>query len=182
MTYIQEQSSINLESIYTAPSFWFSQIDPIQQELFKQSIYLINDARTHNLLYYDYSYVVMPASKGYEGYVKDLFLKLGLITSEQHYGKKFRVGKALNPSLVNHPRLKRDALYGQLEKMCDGRYLADMLWDTWRQCRNEVFHYFSKTIQPMTLDDAQSKIITILSTVKNSSLECKLIPRSFNNK
>ena len=168
--------AINLESIYTSPSFWFTQIRPVQRELFKQSIYLINDARQHNLLYYDYSYTVMPASKGYEGYVKDLLLNLGLITNDQHFGKKFRVGKALNPSLVNHPRLKKEALYGKLTQLCGDQELAQLLWDTWRECRNEVFHYYSKSIQALSLDEAQHKIITILTAVKESSVSCKVGP------
>lgn len=165
-----QSSSINLQAIYQKK--WFLTLDSVQQEYFKQSIFLLNDAHTHNLLYYDYSYIVMPASKAYEGYVKDLLKNMGLISTSQYQGKRFRVGKALNPQLEKNPRLKKEALYDELSYYCHDQSLADQLWFTWKECRNQVFHYFQGSLSLINLQHAEKLLTQIIITVRDTHGSC----------
>ena len=88
----------------------------------------------------DYSFVVFPAAKAYEGFLKKLFLDMGFITQEDYFGKHFRIGKALNPSLEKD--LRREGVYDKIIKYCQGHELADNLWNTWKMSRNLIFHWF----------------------------------------
>jgi hypothetical protein len=47
----------------------------------------------------DYSFIVAPAAKAYEGYLKEFFFRIGLIDKYTYQSDRFRVGKTLNPSL-----------------------------------------------------------------------------------
>ena len=73
----------------------------------------------------DYSFIVFPAAKAYEGFLKKLFLELNFISEEDYYGKHFRIGKALNPSLPKE--LRRDGVYDKIVQYCQGHQLADSL-------------------------------------------------------
>lgn len=59
---------------------------------------------------YDYSFFVAPISKAYEGFLKDFFLKIGIISENDYESDRFRVGKTLNPSL----RYKRFSVFQKL--------------------------------------------------------------------
>ena len=87
----------------------------------------------------DFSFLVSPIAKSYEGYLKDFFLKIGIISNQEYESDRFRVGKTLNPSL----RYKRFSVYQKLSDYDDrGEELAEILWDAWKFGRNEIFHYF----------------------------------------
>ena len=114
----------------------------------------------------DYSFLVAPAAKTYEGYLKDFFLKIGIIDKRQHHSTRFRVGKTLNPSL----RFKRFSVFQKLADIDDkGEELAEILWDGWKYGRNEIFHYFPKNLKKLTLADAKNRIALILNAIIQSS-------------
>ena len=118
----------------------------------------------------DYSFLVAPAAKAYEGYLKGFFLKVGLINQQQHDGTRFRVGKTLNPSL----RFKRFSVFQKLTDVDDsGEELAEILWDGWKFGRNEILHYFPKNLKKLTLDQAKDRIALILNAIIQSSLFLK---------
>ena len=118
----------------------------------------------------DYSFLVAPAAKAYEGYLKGFFLKVGLINQQQHDGTRFRVGKTLNPSL----RFKRFSVFQKLTDVDDsGEELAEILWDGWKFGRNEILHYFPKNLKKITLDQAKDRIALILNAIIQSSLFLK---------
>ena len=131
---------------------------------------LISDVQTIlNILkkdsIHDYSFVVAPAAKAYEGYLKDFFLKIGLIDSWQYQSNRFRVGKTLNPSL----RYKRFSIFQKLADIHNtGEELAEILWDGWKYGRNEIFHYFPKNLKKLTLNDAKNRIALILNAIIES--------------
>ncbi len=166
-------SKIDLQQLYLDPPTWFANINMAQKELLKQSIFLLNDANQHKFIYYDYSYIIMPAAKGYEGYVKDLLLKLGFITNKQQLSSRFRVGKALNPSLVNHKYYGKDAIYADLVNSCHGRAMAEELWQTWKICRNQTFHFFHDQEHRIDLLTAEERVLQIITTIKNSTISCQ---------
>lgn len=114
---------------------------------------------------HDYSFLVAPAAKAYEGYLKDFFLKIGLIDQWQYKSDRFRVGKALNPSL----RYKQFSIFQKLADIHDtGEELAEILWDGWKYGRNEIFHYFPKNIKKLSLVDAENRIALILNAIIES--------------
>lgn len=120
----------------------------------------------------DYSFVVFPAAKAYEGFLKKLFLDLKFITEEDYYGKHFRIGKALNPSLPKE--LRHEGVYDKIVQFCQGHTLADKLWDTWRLSRNLTFHWFPNEKNAITLSEAGERIEMIIGAVDEAFQECKL--------
>lgn len=117
----------------------------------------------------DYSFIVAPAAKAYEGFLKDFFLKAGIIDKTTHESDRFRVGKTLNPSL----RYKRFSIYKKLVDMHDqGEELAESLWDAWKYGRNEIFHYFPNQLKNLPRSEAENRINQILKAI---SLACKFI-------
>lgn len=120
----------------------------------------------------DYSFVVFPAAKAYEGFLKKMFLDLKFITEDDYYGKHFRIGKALNPSLPKE--LRREAVYEKIVNFCGGKDLADKLWETWRLSRNLVFHWFPDEKNAITLSEAGERIEMIIGAVDMAFTECRM--------
>jgi hypothetical protein len=48
----------------------------------------------------DFSFLVFPFSKAYEGFLKKLFLDLDLMREDEYYGDDIRIGRVLNPSFA----------------------------------------------------------------------------------
>lgn len=113
----------------------------------------------------DYSFLVAPIAKAYEGYLKDFFLKVGLIDHNTYKSDRFRVGKALNPSL----RYKRFSIFQKLAKLDDrGEELAEILWDAWKEGRNETLHFFPHNLKKLTRQEAISRINLMLIAIIQS--------------
>ena len=88
-------------------------------------------------------------SKAYEGFIKLYLLEMNLISRKVFEGKRFRIGRALNPDVRKDQRDKY-WLYDDIERAC-GKQTIQELWTTWLQCRNQVFHYFPMKPQKMSL-------------------------------
>ena len=113
----------------------------------------------------DYSFVVAPAAKAYEGYLKDFFFDLDIIDENSYHSDRFRVGKTLNPSL----RYKRYSIFKKLADLHDnGEQLAEKLWSAWKQGRNEIFHYFPGNVKKLTKTEAEDRIELILQAIIDS--------------
>jgi len=161
---------------------WWDYLEEDLQELILQSLRLIetvedwkrDPSTSSGQEFHDYAFVVFPAAKAYEGFLKKLFLDLGLISPEQFYGKRFRVGKALNPSLKKSLRDKFGVYY-KLITYCSGDAgLAETLWDTWRECRNVLFHWFPNEKNAISFEEAKEKFDMILATLDKATKECKI--------
>jgi hypothetical protein len=120
----------------------------------------------------DYSFVVFPAAKAYEGFLKKLFLDLKFISDEDYFGKHFRIGKALNPSLPKE--LRHEGVYDKIVQFCQGRTLADKLWNTWRLSRNLTFHWFPNEKNAITLSEAGERIEMIIGAIDDAFQKCKI--------
>jgi len=113
----------------------------------------------------DYSFLVSPISKAYEGYLKDFFLKTQIIDQYNYESDRFRVGKTLNPSL----RYKRFSIYQKLADLNEeGEELAEKLWTAWKYGRNEIFHYFPNKIKYLSRDEAEDRIKMLLEAIISS--------------
>lgn len=122
--------------------------------------------------FHDYSFIVFPAAKAYEGFLKKLFLDLNFITEEDYYGKHFRIGKALNPSLPKE--LRREGVYDKIVQNCQGKNLAEHLWEAWRLSRNLTFHWFPNEKNAITLTEAGERVNMIISVIDESFKECNI--------
>ena len=158
---------------------WWNYVEEDLRELLEASQVLINKVETWEEKFHDYSFVVFPAAKAYEGFLKKLFLDLGFITEEEYYGKRFRVGKALNPNLEKE--LRHESVYDKIVHFCQGRELADRLWETWKECRNLVFHWFPKEKNALTFIEAKARVQTIVESMDAAFKECKIKKRPNGN-
>ena len=158
---------------------WWNYIEFDLQELMTEAILLKDtmigygaDLPSGSKKFHDYSFVVFPAAKAYEGFLKKLFLDLEFITEDDYYGKHFRIGKALNPSLPKE--LRREGVYDKIVKYCQGHALADNLWETWKLSRNLTFHWFPNEKNAITLQEADDRINMIVAAIDQAFKECKL--------
>lgn len=115
----------------------------------------------------DYSYVVFPFAKLYEGFLKQFLLDLGIISARDYASDHFRIGKVMSPNLVK--RLGGRSAYGQLSHRF-GQSLALKLWQAWKEGRNIVFHYFPHNYRALSRDRAK-ECIGILVTAMTAAIE-----------
>ena len=158
---------------------WWEYIGRDLQNLFLTSELLIENLQKTNFILKegegqldDFAFVVFPAAKAYEGFLKKLFLDLGFITEEDYFGKHFRIGKSLNPSLPKE--IRHEGVYGKIVIYCGGRVLADKLWDTWRITRNLTFHWFPNEKNAITLNEAIDRVDMIIDAIDQSFKDCKV--------
>lgn len=142
---------------------WYKYLDLHQQELVDVSFSLLNKKDLLADLK-DFSFLVFPMSKAYEGFLKKVFYDLNLINKETYQGRRFRIGRAFNPDVRNYQR-DEDWLYDNVE-LKFGREVARQLWETWLQCRNRVFHYFATEKQTLSFDEAMQKIEMIVKSMQ----------------
>lgn len=159
---------------------WWSFLTPDQQASLSQSLTLLIDEESHKNpdRFSDYSFVVFPAAKAYEGFLKKLFLQLNLITPQDYSGEHFRIGKSLNPGLKNEHY--SDHVYTKLASYCGGDRLPQTLWRTWKQSRNLLFHWFPKEKNAITLFEARDRVQLIISSIDAAFSDCPL-PRDKNS-
>jgi uncharacterized protein with HEPN domain len=153
---------------------WWDYLEEDLQELLRESTLLLDKVEKWEKTFHDYSFIVFPAAKAYEGFLKKLFLDLGFITEKQFSGRRFRVGKALNPSL-DRRLWSKYSVYHKLINYCAGNEdLADVLWESWRQGRNLLFHWFPKEKNAISYKEAGEKVSMILHAMDKAFKECKI--------
>lgn len=152
--------------------FWLY-LNSTQQKLIKQSFQFLQWAKKTKLKIFDYSFIVMPAAKAYEGFLKKLFYDLGLITFEDMHFDYFRVGKALNPEIKKYKNWQKEFLFEKISQKC-GQKTAFFLWQTWKESRNKLFHYFFLEKQFFSLRTAEERLKKIISAMETAFKECRL--------
>lgn len=144
-------------------SLLWNYLSPEQRALAADGKLLIEDRALHpNERLSDYSYLVFPFAKLYEGFLKQVFRDLHVIDERDYRSDHFRVGKALSPNLAR--RLGRRSAYAQMETRFGAR-LASHLWQAWKQARNLVFHYFPHNIRALTQDEALRLIAMLVEAM-----------------
>ncbi|RJR14893.1 hypothetical protein C4579_03805 [Candidatus Microgenomates bacterium] len=136
-----------------------------QQELFSEGYYLVADIKQHVPLHpiSDYSFLVFPFAKAYEGFLKKLFFDMGLIKQFEYESDHWRIGKALSPHLQK--LLKKRSVYRKLVELTNSADLPELLWRTWKHGRNLVFHYFPHNLSKLSLAEAEALITEIEQAV-----------------
>jgi hypothetical protein len=152
---------------------WWNYMEPDIRELLREAVILLTNVKKWKHRFHDYAFIVFPAAKAYEGFLKHLFLDMGFITEEDYRGKHFRIGRALNPAL--EPRFRdNESVYDRLVLYCRGRELPDTLWEAWRKGRNLTFHWFPDSINALTYSEARGCVDLIIKAIDLSFTACEI--------
>ncbi len=142
-----------------------------QKDLIQEGNYLMGITENHGYRFKDYSFLVFPYAKAYEGYLKQLFLDLNFISHLDYISDHFRIGKYLSPHLMM--RLGDRSIYGQIIKF-SSEDIAARIWEVWKTGRNEVFHYYPHNIKRLTFTDAQNLNEELMATMVDAYEKLKM--------
>lgn len=147
-------------------SFLWQYMSAPQRDLLEQGRYLVDDViKDGKYNFTDYSFLVFPFAKAYEGFLKQIFLDVGFISHLDYVSDHFRLGKVLSKNLVT--KLGARSVY---KKICDysSCKLGEEIWQTWKICRNQVFHYFPHNLRSITLKEAEDIMTQIVATMEHA--------------
>lgn len=142
---------------------WFQYLEEPAQRLVTVALVLAEEEQAETTSLADYTFVVFPMAKAYEGFLKQYFRDIGLISQEVYLSRRFRIGRALNPDVYNHHR-DDDWLYDDVAQQCSPQ-LARLLWDTWLECRNRLFHYYPNKLQTLTKEQAIARLEQLMQAM-----------------
>jgi len=135
-----------------------------QKDLIDEGQYLMNEViQDHAYRFKDYSFLIFPFAKSYEGFLKQLFKDVGFLSHLDYISDHLRLGKLLSPHLVM--KLGDRSLFEKI-RLSGSRELAETIWKTWKLGRNEIFHYFPHNIHAVTFDEANRTVGNILETME----------------
>ena len=144
-------------------AFW-SYLSQGQRDLLEEGLYLMDDI-VHDQAYQfkDYSFLVFPFAKSYEGFLKKIFRDKKLISRLDYISDHLRLGKMMSPNLIG--KLGPDSLYVKLENRYS-KELADKVWNVWKNGRNQIFHYFPHNTKAINFSEARGICMDILRTME----------------
>lgn len=119
---------------------WFEWLNDDLQQLVRHTHRLMEHDAPPETDFIDYTYLVFPMAKAYEGFIKVYLLRSGLISQKTYQSRRFRIGRSLNPD-IRHSQRDKYWLYDDIERTC-GATVARTLWETWLESRNRTFHFF----------------------------------------
>jgi hypothetical protein len=151
-------------------AFW-QYLSQTQKDLMLEGQYLMNDVIRHgNYRFKDYSFIVFPFAKAYEGFLKQLFRDIKFISHLDYISDHLRLGKLMSPNLTD--RLGDRSLYKKMTEAVTGDF-ADRVWETWKLGRNQVFHYFPHNLKALTFEEAERIVNQILQTMEEAYMKLK---------
>lgn len=107
---------------------------------------------------YDYSFLVMPFAKAFEGYMKQLLLTLKLVTHQQLRKDEPKIGTILQDK----------ELFKLLRHRNRDKGVPSLLYAQWNLCRNILFHYDFTSPSLLGKEEALKKIEDICEAIKLS--------------
>jgi len=147
------------------PKLW-QYLSETQRDLISEGQFLMNEVvKNQAYQFKDYSFLIFPFAKAYEGFLKKLFLDLKFISHLDYISDHLRLGKLMSPNLVG--KLGERSLYKKI-KEASTRELADQIWNTWKQGRNQIFHYFPHNLRSISFWEAKELIDQIITTMELS--------------
>jgi hypothetical protein len=145
--------------------FW-NYLSQGQRDLILQGQYLLKHFHNNrSIIFNDYSFIIFPFAKAYEGYLKQLFLDLGFITHLDYISDHYRLGKMMSPHLMG--RIGERSLYKHILQF-GNEELANTIWQTWKEGRNKIFHYFPHNLRAVSFSEADSLVHQLMSTMQVS--------------
>ncbi len=143
-----------------------------QMNLVQQGYYILDFVlEDREKKFDDYSFVVFPFAKAFEGFLKKIFFDAGYISRQDYLSRHFRIGKVMSPRLKH--KLRKKSVYARI---CDdvGCDLSEEIWNTWTFARNQVFHFFPENVRSLTLSEAETLIQTIIDTMERVVMDIQI--------
>lgn len=152
--------------------FWQYLPQP-QKDLILEGQYLMKDVIKDEKTYHfkDYSFLVFPFAKAYEGFLKQLFKDIGFISHLDYISDHLRLGKLMSPNLIG--RLGERSLFKKIRDT-GGQDLVDKIWTTWKIGRNQIFHYYPHNLKALNFTEAEQIINQIIQTMEESYTKLKV--------
>jgi len=155
-----------LDSLILQTSDFWLYLSQNQKDLLKEGQYLMNDIiKDQAYQFKDYSFLVFPFAKAYEGFLKQIFRDVKFISHLDYISDHLRLGKLMSPNLIG--RLGERSLYKKLKDR-GGEDLAERVWTIWKNGRNQIFHYFPHNIKAINFQEAEKIITEILETIEKT--------------
>ncbi|MEI6532519.1 MAG: hypothetical protein WCO06_01625 [Candidatus Roizmanbacteria bacterium] len=146
-----------------------------QKDLIQQGEYLKKVVVEDNKLQFDdYSFIIFPYAKAYEGFLKQLFVDMKFITHDEYVSDHLRIGKLLSPNLKE--KLGDRSLFVKITKRSNVE-IAEQMWETWKVGRNQIFHYFPHNIKAVSYREADELSNRILNTMHKAHQHLMLLKR-----
>lgn len=144
-------------------SFWIY-LSQGQQDLVEEGLYLMDDViKDQAFQFKDYSFLVFPFAKAYEGFLKKIFRDKKLISRLDYISDHLRLGKLMSPNLIG--KLGEDSLYLKIKNQYS-QELADKVWNVWKNGRNQIFHYFPHNTKAIAFSEARGICLNIIHTME----------------
>lgn len=145
--------------------FWAYLSQP-QKDLILEGHYLMDEVEKHGSYQFkDYSFMIFPFAKAYEGFLKQLLKDIKFISHLDYISDHLRLGKLLSPHLEE--RLGERSLYRKIRE-ASSQQLADSIWQTWKIGRNEIFHYFPHNVKSANFMESKQIIERIIGTMQTA--------------
>lgn len=155
----------------TYGQFW-GYLSQQQKDLILEGEYLMNDIiKDQSYQFKDYSFLVFPFAKAYEGFLKQLFKDIRFISHLDYISDHLRLGKLMSPNLI--ARLGERSLYHKIENAVN-RELAEKIWETWKLGRNQIFHYFPHNLKAVSFEGAEKIVGQIVQTMEEAYQKLKI--------
>jgi hypothetical protein len=166
---------------------WYQYLDHGQRDLVEVAMALWERERVLGQQFHDYSFVVFPMAKAFEGFIKKYLYDLEVISEAQYRSVHFRIGKSLNPDLPLKYRVD-EWIVEDLNEQCGvvahgmyaGEQLSQALWQEWRQSRNLLFHYFPAHLHFISLEEAGERLER-LGEMMAAALQCPAFVRGIKD-
>jgi hypothetical protein len=119
----------------------------------------------------DFSFLVFPFAKAYEGFLKKLFLDTQVIKYDDYYGDDIRIGRILNPGYQH----EESNVFARLcTQVLAGQKVSEKLWETWKNARNLTFHYFPHNYKRLSFEEALALVKGMLQVMEEAVVVCGL--------
>lgn len=166
-----------LEQLETVPAFNY--MARWQQQLVRLAFTLWQREKATESHLIDYSFVVFPMAKAYEGFLKDYLLDLELINKTAYQSRRFRIGRVLNPD-IREKHQDELWVYDDVVAIC-GKDIARQIWEAWLTCRNRVFHYFPGEDERLTLGQS-GRYLEQVFEVMQAAVTCSALEKEDREK
>ncbi len=154
----------------TYTEFWQYLSQP-QKDLILEGQYLMNDIIKHNAYHFkDYSFLVFPFAKSYEGFLKQLFKDVKFISHLDYISDHLRLGKLMSPNLVD--KLGDRSLYLKMKNTVTKEF-ADRVWAAWKMGRNQIFHYYPHNYKSISFEESERIVNQIIQTMEEAYIKLK---------
>ena len=145
---------------------WNYMTQEMKELVFEGEALLTSCQLTGELKIKDFSYLVFPWGKLYEGFLKKVFLDLNFITPEDYYGNEVRIGKLLSTGMGNKPPHRLSIVAELSSTKILGENLTKAMRSVWKNSRNSVFHFFPDNVYKLDLDTAKKRIDEVVKCME----------------